>query len=89
MVYFNYTPLFDYLESNGITRESLVLNQVVGEGVMNRMKHNKNIQTASILRIMDYLQINDISLILVVIEVKDDDTIKIQESMKYNYYSKK
>ena len=89
MVYFNYTPLCDYLESNGITRESLVLNQVVGEGVMNRMKHNKNIQTASILRIMDYLQINDISLILVVIEVKDDDAIKIQESMKYNYYSKK
>lgn len=89
MVFFNYSPLFNYLEENGITRETLVQEQVVAEGVLNRMKHKKNIEVATICRIMDFLQITDINLVLKVEEVKDDKAKDYLDCMRYDYYSKK
>lgn len=89
MIYISYTPLFNYLEESGITRDTLVREQVIAEGVINRMKHHKNIETATICRIMDYLQITDISLVLKVVEIKDGESKKIPDCMRYDYYASK
>lgn len=89
MVFFNYSPLFNYLEENGITRETLVQEQVVAEGVLNRMKHKKNIEVASICRIMDYLQLTDINQVLKVEEVKDGKAKDYLDCMRFDHYSSK